>query len=372
MIGINFNQNWTVWKDNDVQKKTIVNLPHDAMRTEKRRPKLKNGTASGFFPGGKYIYTKDLFGEPDMVDKTVILEFEGVYMKSHVYLNGEEVGGRIYGYSNFKVDLTGKLKIGQQNEIKVVADNTQTPNSRWYTGSGIYRDVNLYVGNKHHIELDGVRIVTKSTAPAVLVIEVKANKTDSMEIITEISKDGRTIATGRGSNVEINISDAQLWDAEHPNLYDVRVMLVDNGNIIDETRERTGIRTLAWNAAQGLLVNGKSIKLRGGCVHHDHGPLGACSFRKAEYRRIRIMKEAGFNAVRYSHNPANKAFLDACDELGIYVMNETFDMWRIAKSPYDYSLYFDDEWQKDVKSMVMTSLNHMSQLIRCLLKRMKR
>lgn len=178
-----------------------------------------------------------------------------------------------------------------------------------------------------------------------------------MEIVTEFIKDGRTVATGKGSNVEISIPDAQLWDAEHPNLYDVRVMLVEDGDAIDETWERTGIRTLAWNAAKGFLVNGKSVKLRGGCVHHDHGPLGACSFKKAEYRRIRIMKEAGFNAVRYSHNPANKAFLDACYELGMYVMNETFDTWRTPKSPYDYSLHFDSEWEKDVTSMVMKSLN---------------
>ncbi len=289
-----------------------------------------------------------------------MLAFGGVYQKATVVLNGEEVGRRLYGYSAFTVDLTGKLRIGEDNEIRVVADNTQTPNSRWYSGCGIYREVELLVGGEHAIVPDGVRIVTRSIDPAVLEVEVTASKTDAMEIVTEIGKGGAVVARGIGARCEIAVPNAQLWDAEHPNLYDVHVMLVAGDTLVDEVWERTGIRMLAWNATQGLLVNGTAVKLRGGCVHHDHGPLGACSFKKAELRRIRIMKEAGFNAIRSAHNPASRALLDACDKLGMYVMNETFDTWRFTKSPYDYGLYFDAEWEKDVTSMVMTSLNHPS------------
>jgi beta-galactosidase len=360
VLGNNLNRGWTFFNVNDEATKTVVNLPHDAMQTEKRIPRLKHGAASGYFPGGKYVYTKTLFGEQDFADKTVVLEFEGIYIKSRVYLNGEDIGGRIYGYSNFYVDLTDKLRIGQENEIKVIVDNTQTPNSRWYSGSGIYRDVCLFVGNKHHIELDGVRVVTKSVNPAVLSIEVKAVKTASMEIITEILQDGRPVATGKGEQCEIPIADARLWDVDHPNLCDVRVMLIENGTLIDEAWVRTGIRKLEWNATQGLLVNGQSVKLRGGCIHHDNGPLGACSFKKAELRKVEILKQAGFNAIRSAHNPAGKALLEACDELGMYVMNETFDMWKLKKTDYDYALYFDAEWEKDVASMVMASRNHPS------------
>jgi beta-galactosidase len=360
MLKERLNSGWIFYNVRDESNKILVNLPHDAMLTEKRLPGLTNGHSTGYFPGGKYVYTKTLFGKSEFDNKTVIIEFEGVYMKSKIYLNGEEIGGRIYGYSNFYVDLTDKLLIGQDNEIKVIVDNTQTQNSRWYSGSGIYRDVNIFVGNKNHIELDGLRIVTKSVKPAVLGIEVKAVKEESMDILTEIIKDGRTVASGKGDMCEIMVPNAELWDAENPNLYEVKVTLLDNGRIVDEVRDHTGIRKLEWNSKNGFLVNGKSVKLRGGCIHHDNGPLGASSFEKAEYRRIKIMKEAGFNAIRYSHNPANKAVLDACDELGMYVMNEAFDTWRNKKSDYDYGLYFDAEWEKDVTSMVMKSLNHPS------------
>lgn len=336
-----FNIGWTFCNAKTPEDKRSVNLPHDAMLTEKRLPGIKNGAATGFFPGGKYIYTKKLFGAEEYRSKSVLLEFEGIYMKSKVYLNQEEIGGRIYGYSNFYVDLTDRIKIGEENEIKVIADNTQTPNSRWYSGSGIYREVKLITGDKKHIETDGVRIITKSIDPAVLKISVDTTEeAKNCDIVTVVLWKSQVVASGSGANCSITVPDAKLWDEEHPNLYEVHVLLKDKDQIVDEHTVRTGIRMLEWNSEKGLLVNGKSVKLRGGCIHHDNGPLGACNFAKAELRKASILKKAGYNAVRYSHNPASKAFLDACDQVGLYVMDESFDQWKMKKSDYDYGLYF--------------------------------
>jgi len=356
-----FNLGWTFWNALTPENKRIVNLPHDAMQTEKRLPGIKNGAATGFFPGGKYIYTKQFFGEEEYREKSVFLEFEGIYMKSKVYFNQEEVGSRIYGYSNFYVNLTGCIKIGEENEIKVIADNTQTQNSRWYSGSGIYREVKLITGNKKHIGTDGVRIITKSINPAVLLISVDtAKEAENCDIVTEVLWQNQVVASGSGANCSIIVPDAKLWEDEHPNLYEVHVILKDKNQIVDEHTVKTGIRMLEWDSARGLQVNGKSVKLRGGCIHHDNGPLGACNFAKAELRKASILKKAGYNAVRYSHNPASKAFLDACDQVGLYVMDESFDQWKAKKSDYDYGMYFEQEWEKDITSMVLKDINHPS------------
>ena len=355
-----FNRDWTFWKEENEEHKKIVQLPHDAMLAENRLPKLKNGPATAYFPGGKYVYTKNLFADKQMENKSVLLEFEGIYQKSKIFLNNEEVGGWIYGYTNFYVDLTGRLKIGKENEIKVIADNSQTPNSRWYTGSGIYRDVKLIIGNKKHIRPDGVKIITKSYDPAVIQVKVETANADGLEVKIKINKDGQCVATGSGNSCEISIPDAKLWNDAHPNLYEANVMLVQGDEVFDETVVRFGIRKLDWNVQKGLQVNGQTVKLKGGCVHHDNGLLGACEFEEAAYRRIRLLKEAGYNAIRSAHNPASKAQLRACDELGMYAMDETFDMWLTGKSDYDYSLYFEREWKKDVASMINKDFNHPS------------
>jgi len=356
----NFNAGWIFYSKDEPQNKKTVHLPHDAMIYEKRVPRLKNGALFGYFPSGDYYYEKLLFGKDEYRYKTVILEFEGIYMDSHVFLNDEEVGGHIYGYSNFYVDLTGKLKIGQDNLIKVLVHNSQVPNGRWYTGSGIYRPVKLIVAEKEHIDLDGVKVITRSYSPAVLDVTVKATRSDDCEIRTDILYDDVIVATGTGEHCEIPVPDAHLWDAEHPHLYQAKVTLLRKGRLIDEDVQRFGIRKIEWNAKQGLLINGNSIKLRGGCVHHDNGPLGACSFEAAEYRRVRILKESGYNAIRGAHDPKSKAMLDACDELGMYVMEEAFDVWFENNGTYGYVLYFRDEWEKDLQLMVEKCLNHPS------------
>lgn len=371
-----FNQGWNFYNDIHNTDEIKVNLPHDAMLTEKRLPNGKTGAAGAFFPGGRYIYRKNLFGAEEYRDKAIYLEFEGIYMKSTVYLNNVRVGGWVYGYTGFYVDLTDKLHIGEENEIRVVADNTQTPNSRWYSGSGIYRNVNLIVGEKRHIKLDGVKVVTESIDPAVLSVQTEAENAEGLNIkveiyeyckgfdttgkIKELDSSDVAVATGTGADCRIEITNAKLWEEENPSLYQVRVLLMDNDRIIDEQSVVTGIRSLSWNAEMGIQVNHRSVKLRGGCLHHDNGILGACAPYAAEYRKVKILKDAGFNAIRSAHNPISKEMLCACDELGIYVMDETFDQWQFPKTSYDYALYFDQEWEKDCLAMVLKDRNHPS------------
>lgn len=352
--------NWRFWKDGNEKDAVTIRLPHDAMILEERNPNLENGNATGFFPGGKYVYTKMIQGDPTYEDQTVMIEFEGVYMNSKVYLNGNEIGGWIYGYTNFYVDLTDKLKIGEENELKVIVDNSKTPNSRWYSGSGIYRPVNLWTGAKQHIRPEGVKVKTISYDPAVIEIQVETENEEAAEIRNTIIADGEIVAVVNGNNVRVEIPNTQLWDAEQPYLYTLKTELIQGEDTIDEAETRFGVRLLSWDSENGFQVNGKTVKLRGGCIHHDHGILGTSAYDKAEVRRIRKMKEFGFNAIRYSHNPAGKNFLDACDELGMYVIDETFDQWKLPQTTYDYTMYFDSEWKKDVKALVSKDYNHPS------------
>lgn len=372
-----FNQKWIFKNELKNAPEQTVDLPHDAMLTEKRIPEGKAGAAGAYFPGGMYSYRKNLFGAEEYRDKSVYLEFEGVYMKSSVYLNGEKIGGHIYGYTGFYVDLTDKLLIGSDNEIKVVADNTQIPNTRWYSGSGIYRNVNLIIGDKRHIKTNGIRVVTKSIKPAVINVHTEVENGEGLQIkvdvyeyekgfdstgkIVPLTDDEIPICSGMGEDCSIEIPNAKLWEEEHPYLYQICVRLTDdNGMVIDEQSIVTGIRSLEWSSEKGIQINGKMVKLRGGCIHHDNGILGACAPYAAELRKARILKKAGFNAIRSAHNPISKAMLAACDMLGLYVMDETFDQWKCSKLDYDYALHFEQEWKKDCHAMILKDRNHPS------------
>lgn len=341
-----FNHGWDFWKDGQESKKRRIDLPHDAMLEEKRQPDLPKGNATGFFPGGKYIYSKVIPGGTFQTGETVILEFEGVYMDAKVLLNGEQVGGWVYGYTNFYVDLSDKLEREKDNILAVIADNSKTPNSRWYSGSGIYRSVNLYTAGREYIVPDGIKVRTVSYAPAVVEVSVESKCDIATSVEIEVLENESIVAEGKGSPVTLTIPNATLWSAEAPNLYTVRVRLTHGSKVLDTAEIKTGIRLLSWDAANGLQVNGKTIKLRGGCVHHDHGPLGACSFDRAELRRVKTLKQLGYNAIRYSHNPAGRNFLEICDEVGMYVLDETFDQWRLPQSDHDYAIHFDSEWER--------------------------
>lgn len=323
-----------------------VNLPHDAMLLEQRDGSCRNGVNSGYFPGGKYVYRKVFDIAEEDIGKSIVLHFEGVYQNCTVSVNGQIVGGHKYGYTPFDIDISSAVQVGS-NTVTVHVDNSLEPNCRWYSGSGIYRPVQLLIRNQIHIET--VHIETVSIDPA----QIKVNVTTTAEtpVAVEIYDGEALIASGKPG--VIAVPSAKLWSGEAPNLYNC---VVRTGK--DERRVRFGIRKLEWSARTGLLINGQRVLLRGGCIHHDHGVLGACEFYDAEERRIRILKENGFNAVRIAHHPASQITLDVCDKLGMYVMNETFDGWYVPKTYHDYARWFEAEWKNDLTAMVESSRNH--------------
>ena len=338
MKKISFNSEWTV-------NGKAVTLPHDAQISEKRGKNVSNG-GHGYFPGGLYTYEKTFSAPAEWEGKTILVEFEGVYKNATVSLNGKELCFHPYGYTGFFVELTG-LNYSGENTLTVVADNSKLPNSRWYSGAGIYRPVWLHVCEKGGLRPESVKISTVSIAPAVIKVE--------SPVCIKAEVDG---VTGEGTSFELNIPNAKLWSDETPYLYTAKIMAGEG----DTMEIPFGIRQITWSN-KGLFINGKETLLRGGCVHHDSGILGAATFDKSEYRRVKILKENGFNAIRSSHNPASRAMLEACDELGMYVMDETFDMWYNRKSPYDYGLDFAKCWEADVTAMESRDYNHPSVIL---------
>lgn len=343
---IDFNSDWMFQKEG--KDAVPVRLPHDAMLTEERNLNCHNGDKTGYFPGGKYLYEKTFELEQFSEDEVVELLFEGVYQNCQVWINGQLAGKHRYGYTPFIVDITGYVRKGE-NGIKVSVDNSLEPNCRWYSGSGIYRPVWMRVHNKSYVE--DVKIITTSYAPPRIAVDVRT--TGNAPAVIEIYDGEKKLAEGMPG--EIGLPAAKLWSADTPKLYTCRVKTQK-----DETQVRFGIRKLEWSAKKGFLVNGRETLLRGGCIHHDHGVLGACSFKEADMRRIRILKEAGYNAIRCAHNPAARSLLEVCDELGMYVMDEAFDGWYTPKNYHDYSRWFEQDWKEDIRKMVETGYNHPS------------
>ena len=335
MKKISFNDKWTC-------NGKPVTLPHDAQISEKRGEDISNG-GHGYFPGGIYTYEKNFAAPDEWKGKTVIAEFEGVYKNATVSLNGKDLCFHPYGYTGFFAELEG-LNFGEDNTLTVVADNSQLPNSRWYSGSGIYRPVWLYICEKEGLRPESVKISTVSIDPAVVKVESSVSIKADVEGIT-----------GEGTSFELTIPNAKLWSDETPSLYTARV----SAGAGDTLEIPFGIRQITWSN-RGLFINGKETLLRGGCVHHDSGILGAATYAESEERRVRILKENGFNAIRSSHNPASKAMLDACDKYGMYVMDETFDMWYNRKNLHDYGADFEEWWEKDTAAMVNKDFNHPS------------
>ena len=345
-LTLDINKGWLFCKAGEVPYE--IDLPHDAMLTEKRDPSCRNGVNSGYFPGGKYVYEKSFSVSDSDLEKSFVLHFGGVYQNCRVMLNGSLAGEHRYGYTPFDVDITPYVTKGE-NTILVLVDNSLEPNCRWYSGAGIYRPVNLLVRDRCHIK--NVSVKTKSISPAI--VEISAESTTECKHLLEIYKENVLIYSGELGDIEIE--NAELWSAEHPNLYTMKIK-----TDTDEWVENFGIRTLEWTADRGLIVNGESVLLRGGCIHHDHGVLGACEYKDASERRIRILKENGFNAVRIAHHPASQIVLDACDKLGMYVMNETFDGWYTPKTYHDYSRWFYRDWRDDLRAMILSARNHPS------------
>jgi len=338
--------------------KLPVSLPHDATLHKGRRKNAASGRSGAYFESGCHEYEKSFFVPAEWADKTVLLECEGVYPTAEVSLNGNPIGGCAYGYSLFRVPLTG-LRAGETNNLKIVADDSGQPNSRWYAGAGIYRPLYLLVGDCCHIVPDGVRITTKSIHPAVVTVDTELANGSDARVSVEIFDQGTCVAAGTGIHTEITIPDAQLWDAEHPKLYTAKVTVTKDGVAADTENVRFGIRRITWSA-QGLFINDSSVLLKGGCIHSDNGILGACSYRESEWRRIARLKEYGFNAVRSSHNPLCRSALEACDALGMYVLDEAWDTWNKTKNPYDFGNGFEARFETDIRQMVGKDYNHPS------------
>lgn len=325
-----------------------VDLPHDAMLLEEREGSCQNGVNTGYFPGGKYQYEKQFVLTDADIKKNISIHFEGVYQNCTISLNGRDVGRHRYGYSAFDVDLTEAALAGE-NRLIISVDNSLEPNCRWYSGSGIFRPVQLLIREDPWIR--DVEVKTLSIEPARINVQVTCSQKSQVRVA--IYDGDRLVAEDQPGVIEV--PDAKLWTAETPYLYECRVQTPT-----DEKRIEIGIRSLVWSAKQGLLVNGQRVLLRGGCIHHDHGVLGACEYYDAEERRIRILKENGFNAVRIAHNPASQITLSICDRLGMYVMDETFDGWYIPKTYHDYARWFAKDWKADVEAMVVSAKNHPS------------
>lgn len=354
---IQWNEGWMFSRLDEKQVRPVT-LPHDAMILEKRSADSLGGKNTGWYEGYDYLYTKRFVAPANYKDKKLVVEFEGVYHNAEVYLNGEKLAYRPYGYTNFYVDITGKLNIGEENELKVIAHNADQPNNRWYSGAGIYRPVQLYVLPKEHIVLNGIKIRTLDYKSKTISVSVETNAPGTVEF--EILDGNTTLQHAAqqsdGSLVwTVDVPKARLWNTETPNLYTCKVKF---GEQVEEVT--FGIREITCTREQGLCINGERVILRGSCVHHDNGILGARAYDFAEERKVRIMKKAGYNALRSAHNPCSKAMLDACDRLGMLVMDEYVDCWYIHKTKNDYALYVMDWWEQDLKDMVDKDFNHPS------------
>ena len=351
MKKVSLNQEWLFYKEGN--KPETVTLPHDAMLAEGRNPANPSGAACAFFGGGIYHYVKKLAVPETWSDKVAALWFEGIYQNAVVKLNGEEIARCDYGYNGFSAPLDG-WRVGEVNEIEVIADNSKMPNSRWYTGSGIYRPVWLLLGDKTHICHNGVKITTVSIDPAVIQIETHHT---GGEVSVSVFDGEELVASAKGGHAELTIPNAKLWSNETPNLYNCTVTLTENDAIVDTVTESFGIRIISWSK-NGLFINGQETLLRGGCVHHDNGVLGAKCYKESEWRKVRILKEAGFNAIRSAHNPCSEEMLRACDYYGMYMMDESWDMWFGHKNRWDYATHFKKNYLSDLTAMVEKDYNH--------------
>ena len=354
------------WKFTHNGTTQLVDLPHDWDILEgPHSGKGATGTGGGWFEAGKGEYRK-LFASPK--GEMVKLHFEGVYQKSEIFVNGQKVGQHHYGYTPFTVDITKMLKNKGMNEVVVKVDNSQQPNCRWYSGSGIYRHVWLESMPALHIAENGVFVTTPEVSDNQALVQVEvsvANESPSNRnaIITIGGKELTVnLAAGETQTVrtQFTVNNPSLWSTEHPTLNNLSVQLKEKGKILDTQTVKYGIRSFSFDAEKGFILNGKKVLINGACVHHDDGVLGASAFDDAEIRKVRQMKNAGFNLIRTSHNPTTRAFLDACDSIGMLVIDEAFDGWRTQKNPYDYSTVIDSCFRSDIQSMVLRDRNHPS------------
>ncbi|WP_395400473.1 glycoside hydrolase family 2 TIM barrel-domain containing protein [Arthrobacter sp. UC242_113] len=384
MTRMSFNKGWSVRPKVSIfaqlsgpsEAGEQVTLPHDAMIGMERSVTSGGGSHSGHFPGGTVEYSKDFDVPESYRDKRVSVEFQGVYRDAMVFVNGDFAGQRPYGYSSFEVALDPFLEYGQKNVIRV--ESRAYEDSRWYSGLGIHRDTTLIVAGLVHVPHQGVRITTpditgrRAVVEALTPVRNAGLETTTVDVGTEILDAAGTTVASATSPVTVRagetavvrqrlyVREPMLWGVESPYLYSARTSLRDLTVTIDDHTTTFGIRSLQLDPESGLQINGETVKLRGACIHHDNGILGAAAIARAEERRIELLKAAGFNSIRSSHNPISQAMLDACDKHGMLVMDETFDIWTESKSAFDYSLNFPEWWERDVEAMVTKDFNHPS------------
>lgn len=370
---INFNDN--AWRK--------IDLPHDWSIEDLPgtnslfNPDVINGVGVGFTTGGTGWYRKVFMLPSTQKNKKIIIQFDGVYMNADVWLNGEHLGNHPYGYTFFYYDISDKIKWNEKNMLAVQVKN-EGATSRWYAGSGINRHVWLKTMEPVHISQWGSFITTPEVSASSAKINIKTklqNETGASSTITLVNKilnaqHKKVASTTSKQNISANsdyefnddasITSPALWSLENPNLYKLITEIYVNGKLSDHNETTFGIRKISFDVTNGFMLNEKPMKLKGSCFHIDNGPLGARSFDRAEIRRVGLLKASGFNAIRCSHNPPAPAFLNACDSLGMLVIDEAFDMWNEPKNEQDYHLYFKDWWQRDLQSMLLRDRNHSS------------
>jgi beta-galactosidase len=388
---VSFNQDWRFNLGDvanaqeagfDDSKWRQLDLPHDWSIEGEFSENAPSGTGGGALPGGLGWYRKTFTIPATAKGKLIFVEFDGVYRNSEVWLNGHYLGKRPYGYSTFEYELTPYLNFGAKpNVIAVKIDNSQQPNSRWYSGSGIYRNVWLTTLDPVHVEHWGTYVTTpqvnSQSATVVLKTQVQNGSKSAVPVnLTTIIQDanGKEVARHTEKDVAakdqhatvsqtLKVSSPVLWSDERPYVYKVVSQLDQGGRIVDRYDTPLGIRTFKFDVAKGFFLNGKSLKIRGVCDHHDLGSLGAAVNTRAIERQLEMLKAMGVNGIRTSHNPPAPELLDIADRLGFIVMDEAFDMWKIEKTKYDYHLDWDEWHKRDLEDMVLRDRNHPSVII---------
>lgn len=406
MRNINIDRNWQVMDAPYSMvsllmgtKSETINVPLDSMVAEEVSEKAPGSNAYGYYATATKSYTKQLEILEEWKKDDIWIHFDGVMGQAIPELNGYQYGVHHYGYTPFYVNITDRVNFNGKNRFSITVNPGQEPSSRWYPGQGLYRSVVLVHAPKIHIASMGIYSHTDrieqegDTTYAYLTHEVKITNRLTEDHIVRVSVSLIDEATGeticsRNSAVAVNalsestaripmtVKNPKLWDAENPNLYKVEVRSKDLGlykthlmketadaNLSDVDSTLFGIRMITADSTHGLRINGNVVKLKGGCQHHDNGMIGTASYYDAEYRRIRMLKDAGYNAIRTSHNPPSTALLEACDRLGMYVFDEAFDMWNMSKTAGDYSLYFKDHWKEDLTAFITRDRNHPSVII---------
>ena len=355
----------------------MLNVPHDWAIEGDFSASAPSGNSGGALPGGVGWYRKSFEVAAADKGKLFYIDFDGVYMNAKVWINGQLLGQRPYGYSSFRFDLTPHLKFGARNVVAVRVDNSDQPNSRWYSGCGIYRHVWLVKTEKIHVAHWGTHVVAEGNKVSVSV-SIDNNTTSQQTVVVRnkiISPVGVQVASASkklslnpsaksiSSLSQLKVSRPQIWSCETPYIYKVVTTIEQNGKVVDTYETPTGFRTFKFDAEKGFSLNGKSMKINGVCQHHDLGCLGAAVNEDALYRQLRILKEMGTNAVRCSHNPPAPELLAMCDTMGLIVMDESFDMWRRRKTKNDYARFFDQWAERDLTDLVLRDRNHPSILM---------